>query len=57
MLNIKNKNHTHTIIVLIHTYRDYDEPVVKFCTRLVRFAPRSCTVVVDDPSPTLVYNM
>lgn len=25
MLNIKNKNHTHTIIVLIHTYRDYDE--------------------------------
>lgn len=58
MLNIKNKNHTHTIIVvLIHTYRDYDEPAVKFCTRLVRFAPRSSTVVVDDPSPTLVYNM
>lgn len=57
MLNIKNKNHTHAIIVLIHIYRDYDEPVVKFCTRLVRFAPRSSTVVVDDPSPTLVYNM
>lgn len=30
MLNIKNKNHTHTIIVvLIHIYRDYDEPAVK----------------------------